>query len=264
MIELTFCESTADALKYAISNAEDDNKVFSKKSEVIALNLALDIGDISEIHENIISRKSVLEKLYGEYDDTVEDLWESNLQAYTRLKENTDIPVRMWLSECDPAELCGMHFVCSVLAEEVPLSMVNISIHRNDGNSVTRYYSSGEVEAEKFEEFVKEEKNLDKPERSYYSITWTDLIDENTPLRSIVNGKLIGVPEDIYDFAIRHNLPEGEILSAKLIGKTIHMVPGVGDRWLHLRICEMVKVGELIEISPAAYDYPYSAVYKKA
>lgn len=35
-----------------------------------------------------------------------------------------------------------------------------------------------------------------------YALEWTDLVNENSPLRAVINGKLIGVPEDFYDFRI--------------------------------------------------------------
>jgi hypothetical protein len=154
--------------------------------------------------------------------------------------------------------------LCSIIDEEVPLSIVRIPTHKVDGKIITHHYSSGEVTAEIFTELINDETPLSKPERRYFAIAWKELVDESAPLRVVVNGKLLGVPEDIYDFAIKYNIPEGEILSAKLIGKTLIMVPGVSDRWLFYRINKMIEKGDLIEISPAAHDHPYSAIYKKA
>jgi hypothetical protein len=74
----------------------------------------------------------------------------------------------------------------------------------------------------------------------------------------------MSVPEDFYDFALRANVLEGEFKCAMLLGKTLIQVPGVGDRWLYLRILKMIEDGELIEISPPTDDWPYSAVLKRA
>lgn len=44
----------------------------------------------------------------------------------------------------------------------------------------------------------------------------------------------------------------------------LNQIPGVGDRWLFLRIQAMMKSGELIEVSAAISDHPYSGVVNNA
>ncbi len=47
---------------------------------------------------------------------------------------------------------------------------------------------------------------------------------ENASLRAVINGSLIGVPNDFYDFALRSNIPDGEFKVAQLIGKTMSQI----------------------------------------
>jgi len=104
---------------------------------------------------------------------------------------------------------------------------------------------------------------LSAPRREAYAALWSELAAESAPLRAVVNGRLVGVPEDFYDFALRANIPDGEFPSALLIGKALSFVNGVGHRWLHLRIRHMIGAGELIEVRPANGDHPYSNVLKR-
>lgn len=86
------------------------------------------------------------------------------------------------------------------------------------------------------------------------------MLRDNAPLRAIINGNVIGVPIDFYDFALRANMPDGEFRVAQLIGKSLNQIAGVGDRWLFLRIQAMIQSGELIEVSATTDDHPYLGV----
>ena len=71
-----------------------------------------------------------------------------------------------------------------------------------------------------------------------------------------LKGKLDG-------FALRANMPDGEFPLVRLIGKALNQMPGVGDRWLYLRVRAMVAAGELVEVAPPTGENPYSGVMKK-
>ena len=59
-------------------------------------------------------------------------------------------------------------------------------------------------------------------------------------------------------------MPDWEFLVAQLIGKTLSQISGVGDRWLFLRIKAMLQSGELIAVSAATVDHPYSGIVKRS
>lgn len=40
---------------------------------------------------------------------------------------------------------------------------------------------------------------------------WMELTEDNSPLRAVVNGELVGVPEDFYDFLILREITEAPV-----------------------------------------------------
>lgn len=68
-------------------------------------------------------------------------------------------------------------------------------------------------------------------------------------LRAVINGKLIGVPEEFYDHIIKKEIPDDEFKMARLIGKILGRYPiGIGDWWYAKRIIKMIDQGELVVV----------------
>lgn len=290
MIELAFGDSAAGALKMAkamthgervsgavgvIGGTEKERREAKKPcywtgasmeggpQDVEALTLALDIGDIST---GMDARRKVLDDLFGDFPGVPDALWKTNQHALVRIGETRESRehIRMWISESDPAELCGLYFVCRMLADaQTPLSAVYIPSRIERDNNMVCYRSIGEIPAEEFGAFAEYETSISELQRGAYAAIWGDLMGENAPLRAVFNGRAIGVPDYFYDFALRDNMPEEECLVARLIGKTLNQIPGVGDRWLFLRIQKMIRSGELVEVSAATDDHPYSGVVRR-
>ena len=192
---------------------------------------------------------------------------ETNQHALARIKEvrSTLKPIRMWICTSDPVEMCGLYFVCHLMVDALtPLSVVCAPIQIEKDNRIIRYRSTGDIAPEDFGAFTEYEKPISELQRRVYANIWSDLVRENAPLRAVINGSVIGVPADFYDFAFRANVPDGEFMVAQLIGKTLSQILGVGDRWLFIRIQAMIQSGELIEVSAATGDHPYSGVVKKS
>ena len=59
-------------------------------------------------------------------------------------------------------------------------------------------------------------------------------------------------------------MPNGEFKVSQLIGKTLFQISCVGDRWLFLRIQAMLESGELIMVSAATANSPYSEIVKSS
>ena len=190
---------------------------------------------------------------------------ETNQHALTRLQEAKVSlePVRMWICVNDPAELCGFCFVCSLLVDDrIPLSVVRIPAHIEKENCIISYRNTGEVNPQELGAFIKYEEPISELQRRVNADIWSGLVRENAPLRAVVNGNLMSVPKEFYDFALRANMKDGEFMVAQLIGKTFCQMPGVSDRWLYLRIQAMLQSGELTTVSAATGDHPYSGVVK--
>ncbi len=298
MIELAFGESIAGSLKFAKSMKQGERMqgataviggtakeraklkrelkqprfwtgetMEGSSRDVAALELELDIGDISGSQTGTGVRREALETLFGAYPDVPEALWETSMKALARLDDAkvTGEPVRLWLSEISPAEQCALRFVCCRMeGAEVPLSVVWLprQTENEEERTVTHYRGSGDFPPELLSSMPSREQLLGSLQRRMYAAEWCELVRDNAPLRAIVNGALMGVPEEFYDFMLRRHMPEGDFVLAKLIGLALSALSGVGDRWLFLRAQAMLASGELKEVSPATDDHSYSAIMR--
>ncbi len=193
-------------------------------------------------------------------------IWKTSQHALIRIQEArlTLEHIRMWICTSNPLEVCSLYFVCHLMIDsQPPLSVVRVPEQMEGDNCIISYKSTGEVNPEAFGALTKYEEPISELQRKIYANIWNDLVHENAPLRAIINGSLIGVPSNFYDFALRANMPDGEFKVAQLIGKTLGQISGVGDRWLFLRIQAMIQSGELIEVSAATEGHPYSGVIKR-
>lgn len=99
-------------------------------------------------------------------------------------------------------------------------------------NDIVEYSHWGEVDAGRFYQFLSLEKQLTKIEKRIISDHWHDLMEENAPLRALLNGKLTSVPENFYDFIIMNNLPDNDFIMARFIGKLLGEYRlGISDSW---------------------------------
>lgn len=80
--------------------------------------------------------------------------------------------------------------------------------------------------------------------------------EDNSPLRAVVNGKLIGVPEDFYDFLIWKRITRKPIKEARLIGDILgYNQLGVGDWWYAKRIDYLIQSGKIKIIEDSENKY---------
>lgn len=293
MIDLVFGESPAGALKLAksmkqgeqlagatavIGGSKKEQRAAKKprkwsgqtmegsSKDVAALTLALDIGDISDMNTGMNARKKLLDDLFTDFPGISNEIWQANQHALQKIQESkaTLEPIRIWLSTSDPAEMCGLYFICHFMSDaKTPLWVVQIPIQIEKDNSFITYRSTGEIPAEEIGTFIKYEEPLSQCKRSAYATIWSNLVCVNAPLRAIINGNLTNVPVDFYDFALIGNMPDSEFRVGQLIGKTLNQIAGVGDNWLFLRIQAMIKSGALLEVSASTDDHPYSRVIKR-
>jgi hypothetical protein len=271
MIELTFSDSTAGTLKLAKQLIQDKPGSICPLAEggpedVLPLTLDLDIGDLSDIEAGMDSRRKLYDNLFSHYPGVPEEIMNINQRALERLKEAAEKfeSVRMWVCASDPSELCGLYFVCHLFSDSpASLSVVRVPAEFVRHPKLIFYRSTGEIALEDFEALSENDEPLGTLQREFYAQFWRELAAENAPLRAVLNGRVVGVPEDFYDFALRSSTPDGEFRTAQLLGNALNKLPGVGDSWLYRRVKVMVEAGELVEVSPPTDDYPYSGMMKR-
>ena len=89
-----------------------------------------------------------------------------------------------------------------------------------------------------------------------YAQNWTELVSENAPLRAVISGQLISVPEDFYDFLIWKHLSDKPRKEARVIGDILGTsMLGVGDWWYAKRIEYYIDRGDILIVEDSANTY---------
>jgi hypothetical protein len=229
--------------------------VGGNSSQVVCIPLLLDMGDInvpvdSEYRKNLIIDMYTING-FNDNDvmESLEKAWEKYLSEIEKLKRYAALgeDIRLWYSDA-PYSVCGLYFVCNILKEyDCRVFAVKLPHHvKISGNEIQSYTTWGEVAAGKFYMFLPLTEELSAFEVRLYASKWTELKEEKSTLRAVVNGKVIGVPEDFYDHIIQKEIPDGEFVMARLVGKILGKYPlGVGDWWYAKRINLMIEQGKL-------------------
>lgn len=233
--------------------------------EVIGVSFCLDIGDISKGCANEERKKLIFEMLKSPFkndernDKVLANYWGENLAGLQKLKDSAKNGehVRIWYSDA-PYSICGFYFINSVLKEyKCKLTAIKLPKHQIKENGTVISYSSWvEVVPKNFYKFLPLETQISKIEQNFIASQWAELQRQNTAIRAVINGKLISVSEDFYDYFIRLYIPDSEFIVARLIGDVMgrHQL-GVSDWWFGQRIRNMIVSGELEIVSDNEFDY---------
>lgn len=237
--------------------------VGGNSQDVVNIGFSLDIGDVSGVIDGN-ERQNVFHKMWRrfDFDNKEQEHFFQNQRKdmeYLLSAAKDGIPIRIWKSDA-PYSACGFFFVCNILRDiDCNISVVSLPKYKPiSENEIVEYSHWGEVEPGKFYQFLPLEKQLTQIEKRVVSDYWHDLMVENAPLRAIVNGRLISVSEDFYDFIIMKNLPDNDFIMARFIGKLLGEYSlGVSDSWYALRIDKMVEENKLTVVENRDHSHPY-------
>ncbi len=268
MIEVLFGESEAASMKATI----EEGVISGSTDKVICLALMLDIGDI---RENIDSpyRDELIFDMYAQhvYDYTEESLEEVKQIGRKYIEEHDKLikyalegeSIRIWYSNA-PYAMSGFYYVCNILKDiSNEIFTVKLPEYIQIQDAVMAYEKWGEVIPEKFSELIKYEKKMSKIEKIMFANNWLELVEDNSPLRAVVNGRLIGVPIDFYDHLIYKHLKFKHIKEVGLIGEILGYYPlGVEDWWYASRIDYMIDNNKIriVEDSDNKYERTISNI----
>ncbi|SKC69234.1 DUF3658 domain-containing protein [Maledivibacter halophilus] len=293
MLEVVFSDSTKGSMKVAKyyneksmlggaigyigkkpSKAElkkhfEGQAVGGDSQDVVYIGFALDIGDISGEFDGI-ERQNVFQKAWGRFyfdNNEKEQLFYNQRKDMEKLLSAAinGTPIRIWKSNI-PYSTCGFYFICNVLKNiDCEISVVSLPEYKQvSENEIVIYSDWGQIEPGKFYQFLPSERQLSQSEKRMFSSRWIGLVRENAPLRAVVNGKLISVPEDFYDYIITKNIPDYDFLMARFIGKIMGDYDlGVSDRWYALRIEKMIEEKKLIIVENKDISHPYGKILRK-
>lgn len=288
MIEVLFGENEAESMKVAkntVITRKDDGPtsvwtagkkkpperenygwIKGTAKEVICLGFLLDIGDIRKDASSEYRRQLI-------YTMYKREQWGNDEKIDTKLMQLCDYyctemerlrayledgeAIRVWYSDA-PYSRCGFyHFCASFQKYQNEISVVKLPEYRiRSDNSVISNKNWGEIAAEEFAYFLSYEKKLSGEEIRMYAALWGILQEDNSPLRAVVNGKLIGVAEDFYDFLIWKRITPKPIKEGKLIGNILGDDQlGVGDWWYAKRIDYFIQTGKIKIVEDSEDNY---------
>ncbi len=243
--------------------------VGGSSKDVVNIGFSLDIGDVSgDIDGN--ERQNVFRKMWSRFDfdnKEQEQFFQNQRKDMEKLltAAQDGTPIRIWKSNA-PYSICGFYFVCNLLRNiDCNISIVSLPEYKKvSDNEIVTYSHWGEVDAGRLYQFLPLEKELSQIEKKIVSDNWHELMEENAPLRAIINGKITSVPEDFYDFIITRNLPENDFIMARFMGKLLGEYNlGISDSWYALRIDKMIEDNKLVVIENRDPSHPYGKVLRK-
>lgn len=247
-------------------------------ADIYGYNLLLSVGDISE-NQPGIRRKQVLEHLYSFYPNG--EGYQAAGEIFKRVNESLKTvreraaageSIRIWYSN-QPDEMCGLYWFMGQLNQWAvhsgQASIIKLPEWEADDNgNIVRKNSWGEVAPDEWHRYLALQRVALPVLCQNCASHWRTLQKENAPLRAMLNGQLVSVPETLYDnFIIREIVAEDETFQeAMVIGRVLGKYQlGIGDSWVALRIEKMICAGKLEPVTAAAEDVPiYHRLLKKS
>ena len=263
----------------------------SRRADILCFPLALSVGGIGE--EGIgQARETALEKLMSVYPtegrDAAASLLETARKSLAALRARAcSEPVRIWTSQ-NPDERCGLAWTAAQL-EPLGLDRLTVTVvelpefiragwapvelpdpavwdgqpgaplPQPDGSVVVSPTGWGEIEPHQFGRLAALARPVPMGELRALAHQWRMLMRENAPLRAVLNGRLVSVPENLYDPFLWREIdaqPE-EFQEAMVIGRVLGRYQlGIGDGWAALRIEDFIRQGLLTPVSQPGPDAP--------
>lgn len=180
-------------------------------------------------------------------------LLETAKQKYHKLMERSAAgePVRIWFG-AEPDDQCGLCWFCAQLhqlPEHGPVILMELPLWVQGGQAGTfvEYRGWGEMSPGKVASFLSLQTEADDALLLRMHYLWKLLVAQNAPLRVCLNGRLTSAPAEMYDPFIRKSIevqPQ-QFHQAQVIGQVMTTCPGVSERWVFMRMEEMIRQGEL-------------------
>ncbi len=244
--------------------------------DIFCFDLALSVGDITEEIPGP-RRQQAMEELYSAAapkdcrKEVEAQLRRANegLEAAKRRASQGEA-VRIWYSS-QPDEVCGMHWFLSQLAQWGrgcgPVALIRLPpwVQREDG-VVVRKSGWGQVRPEEWSGYQSLAQTAPSAFIQGCAARWRELQKENGPLRGMLNGQLVSLPEDVYDsFIFREIEAEPEVFrEAEVIGRVLGKYQlGIGDGWIATRIEGMIRAGMLEPVTQPEQGIPYRRQLRK-
>lgn len=239
-------------------------------ADILSLPLYLSVGEITE--EGIgPQRQAALARLMGTYlsiaQEVTEELMEQCRRSRKALLERASAGegIRVWTSDT-PDDACGLAWLAHQLAaldlKKVQVTQVKLpDFYEQSDGTVVRWRGWGEMDPWLWGRMVGLGQRLPVNLLRGLDARWQALQRENAPLRAVVNGELVSVPETWYDPFLRREIAaEGEeFMAARVVGNVLGKYRlGIGDSELAQRLKDMIQAGQLQQVT---YPGPEDPIY---
>lgn len=254
MIEIVFSDSAAGSLKVAAARKFLDEP----PEEILSLPLCLQVGSLrgDTFWEERFRTLFTLFSPFSDKKELVEILLENAKQSVKALSEA--VRIRIWISESSE-DVCGLLWLlASFSLPDVVIVRLPAFEIMADGAVVSRT-GFAEVDPEDWNRLAKIQTPLAAPIRMALRFVWQQLVEDDAPLRAIINGRITSVPETFYDFLIERELralPE-TFEEPLLIGRVLSRGMGISDGWIAYRTEHLVREGHLEVVSASTNDVAY-------
>lgn len=237
---------------------------------VHCLGLGLSLGDISgdPLGE---ARAAFLRGMIAipgaEYDEAAREQMEryrsSRDEILRRASEGE--PIRLWYSNA-PDEMCGFYHALSILPLGSDIRAIRLPEYTESGDTLSSASGWGEILPNKFADYLKYQEKIRENIHRMFRFRWHRLVEENAPVRAVINGKLASAGEELYDFYILRELESRADVfhEARLIGDILGKYQlGISDWFIHRRIGHFEAEGRLEAVEQAPDSEPGYRRYLK-
>ena len=255
---------------------EEAQPLSGSRRDILSFPLALGFGELDEEavgpkREAAIARlMSVYPQVGREAARGLLDTARNSLAELRRRVQGGET-VRVWGSGL-PDDACGLCWLADQLRalgpDALQVTLVRLpQLDEQPDGSLLRYAGWGEVEPWRWGRLAAAGEALPRAVLRAMADHWKQLQRENAPLRAVLNGDLVSVPETFYDPWIRQELEAmgGVFQEAQVVGRVLcHHGRGLSDGWIALRIEAFVQEGWLEAVSePEPGDPCYHRLLRK-
>ena len=163
----------------------------------------------------------------------------------------------IWYSH-NPDEMCGMYWLMSQLRPIKSRGIVYLvrlpEWECRDDNTICAHTGWGEIGLGEWGRYLKLQQEANPELFSMCATKWSQMKEENAPLRIFLNGQLQSADENAYDsYILREIEKQPEVFAeAMVVGNVLGKYQlGIDDAWVALRIGKMIEKGMLAVAEPA-------------
>ena len=244
--------------------------------DVIGLPLALSVGEIDEAEigpkrEAALTQLASIDPLFDR-DLITKDLNAARTRLDTLIRRVAEgEEMRIWVGR-NPDDICGLHWLMGQLTpigwEHLAVTLVKLpDFEQRPDGTLVRYRGWGEVESSAFGRMSTAGEQLPTLYLRSLAEHWQSLMAENTPLRAVLNGQLVGVPASFYDPLILRELEtqKDAFWEGRFIGHFLGKYDlGISDAWVALRLARWIEEGRFeVLTTPGPGDLLYHRMIRQ-